>query len=154
MTKGYFNWSTCDNVAGAYELQRRSIIRTLRADSDIMCWAKNCGKRPKRGDQCYYPSRTTSTQNNVIGHKTCIDRICAEHTAKSAGDEQAARVKDLILSIPEDVHNYASSDMPDFVKRLLSDITQNASSKREREAYWRGYADALREVQKNLQDSA
>ena len=90
-----FNWKATGRVEGSYELKSRNILRTLQKDTPLNCLV--CGEKPKRKDDCYLPSRTTSAHNDIIGHKACVDRICLEHTARSTADANAARLNAMNL---------------------------------------------------------
>lgn len=101
MSEERFAWARVDNVTGAFELKKRNVRRTLTKDSNLQCWVRGCGKRCKRGEECYYPASGLSASNKIIGHVECVDRVCAEHTAKSAAEARtfSASAKNL-LTLP------------------------------------------------------
>lgn len=82
MSDTRFSWSRIDRLNGAIELQARAkrdsrCRRVLTKDSALECWNPDCRKKPKRGDECYYPAAGLSESNKVIGHVACIDAMVA-----------------------------------------------------------------------------
>lgn len=69
-----FSWSRADNQTGCSELKKRNIQRELYRDSHLTCFVRNCGRKCKRGDRCYYPTAHVGPDNKVIAHVDCIDR--------------------------------------------------------------------------------
>jgi hypothetical protein len=90
MSSTRFPWSRASKVDWAFELKNRNKKLTLDRDARILCGI--CGRKPKKDESVYLPSLTPNTQTNeVIAHAPCLDRYCAEQSAKSA---HAARLKD------------------------------------------------------------
>lgn len=120
-TNSRFAWSRVDNVTGCYELKRRNIQRELYVDANLRCYVKACNRYCKDGDICYYPTKHVGPDNKILAHVECVDRLVAEHTAKSSKEAQANQTKGLIL-LPDVVPGSAG-------KKPLSSPKKGADAK-------------------------
>lgn len=154
-----------DYVADVLELKSRNIRRKLSKDAQIICIARTCGKKPRRDDFCYYPSRTTSSGNKIIGHVECIDRACAEYTAKESAaahgvaghstiehSRKVARPRfeskvDASKAFPPKTLDEVKLDMMNFVSTLKEQRESKFS-----EDYQRGFRDAWAEIKSLLSE--
>lgn len=82
--KRRFAWSKATYEESCLELKSRGLTQTLSVDPGIPCLVRGCRETPVSGDICYRPSKHANTQNNrIIGHKDCVDAICAKLDAES-----------------------------------------------------------------------
>lgn len=94
----HFDFQGADYISACFELKRRNIATTLRKDSYLPCLVRGCARKLKRAERAYYPSRSLGKHNKIMAHVDCVNRVVAEHTAKSAAE--AASAKHLILDLP------------------------------------------------------
>ncbi|MDE2099351.1 MAG: hypothetical protein KGL39_19005 [Patescibacteria group bacterium] len=146
MSDERFSWSRVDNLTGAFELKKRNIKKRLMKDSSLRCWVRACREALREGDQVYYPTTGPGPDNKVIGHVSCVDRLCAEHTAQSAADakRQALENKSLILLPETSKRPKASKQIKVAAMRKPSLENPLAEIDRIREEIWNaGYQAGL-----------
>lgn len=155
-----------DYVADIFELKNRDVKRRASKDDHIVCIARTCGKKPRKGDMRYMPSSTTSNTNKIIGHVECIDRECAAYTAgnKTAKTSIAAHsIATMVNSIKPARGKYeaaipvapidalAALSSTELLTRIQNGI-EAADVDDKQKAYEQGFHDALAKVAALLQE--
>lgn len=151
----YFDWETADYVTKAFEIKNRNHIAGVRSDYDIPCFIRGCGRKPKRGERVYKPIASPGTQNKVIAHVDCVDRVCAENSAKAGGangngnGDVKARVFDALKRKP--AKPFAGLSVPAKTPPGKQDIVNFVKEKSSTNSWQAGYEYAYQEIWEALQ---
>lgn len=155
-----FVWRTASKEEACLELRKRNVVRKITKDADILCVA--CGKKPKRGEFCYFPAFTVANTNKIIGHKEHVDRECQAFTAQSAAHAPADRHVRTVAHkkpayqsniAPSPIDEYMSLPYSEIIKRIESGLAKSkVSVETAEQAYERGCRDTAAKLALMLQE--